>query len=123
MILTMNSTMSNYFNKMFREKVLRAPAGVTLLNERLIVTENLYDHKLVNPDEKNIKIYLSQGVVGFVSKINRHAPGTRYVPITFRPDFYHESFEDLYLDRHYLNGVNTPSRQQLPEDILKTQYA
>ena len=43
--------------------------------------------------------------------------------MNFKPEFYHEEFEELYLDRHYLNGVETNSRQVVPDEILKAQYA
>ena len=91
--------------------------------ERVIVMNDLYGHKLVNEDEDRIRIYLTKGLVGNISKCNRHAAITKYIPIEFKTDFYYEPFTDLYIDRHYLNGVETPSRQIVPDEVLKVKYA
>lgn len=122
MVLTMSEEVSEYFNKLYRSKIMKA-GGFTQLNERMVVMQDMYAHKIVNPDEKNIKVYLTKGMVGTISKCNKHAAGTRYIPISFKPDCYHESFDDLYIDRYYLNGVETPSRQQKPDEFMLTKYA
>lgn len=123
MSITMSEEVRNNINAVYRDKIIKQKTSVNILNERVIVTENMYGHRLVNQDEKKIKLYLTKGLVGYLSKINRHAASTKYVPVEFRPSFYHESFDDLYLDRHYLNGVNGNSRQIIPDEIFKVEYA
>ena len=84
---------------------------------------NMYGHKLVNHDEKKIKVYLTKGTVGTISKINKHALNTKYVPMEFRTDFYYDIFDDLVIDRHYLNKINIQSKQMIPDEILLAEYA
>ena len=83
----------------------------------------MYSHKLVNHDEKKIKVYLTKGTVGTINKINKHALNTKYVPMEFRPDFYYDVFDDLVIDRHYLNKINIQSKQMIPDEILLAEYA
>ena len=89
----------------------------------MIVTSDMYAHKLVNSDEKRIKIYLRKGVIGNLTKVNHHAAVTRFVPIEFRPEFYHESFDNLTLDRYHLNSIQSNSRQQIPDEYIQMEYA
>lgn len=123
MTITMTERMRNEINNTYRNKILKVKDGTNVIGERMIVMDSIYGERLVNEDEKKIKIYLTKGLVGTLSKCNKHAPVTKYVSIDFLPEFYHESFTDLYMDRHYLNGVETPSRQQIPDDIIKLEYA
>lgn len=123
MNLTISDSLRRETNQIFREKILKRKDSVNIVGERLICTETLYSQKLVNPTEKRIKIYLTKGTVGYITKINRHIPSRKYIPIDFRPEFYHESFTSLDLDRHQLNGIQSPSRQIIPDEICKMDYA
>ena len=123
MIITLTDEMMKSVNSVYRDKVMKLKTPINSTNERVIVMNNMYGNKLVNEDEKKIKIYLAKGLVGYISKCNKHAYSTKYIPIDFRPEFYHESFEELYIDRHYLNGTEIPSRQQIPDEVLMVQYA
>lgn len=123
MVITVSEQLRHQINLTYREKILKIKTTQNVPGERVIVMNNMYNQKLVNEDEKKIKIYLTRGLVGYLSKCNKHALITKYVPVDFRPEFYHESFTDLYMDRHYLNGIQTPSRQQIPDDIIEVQYA
>lgn len=123
MTITMTENMRKEINRIYREKILKIKNSINIVGERMVVMDNIYGERLVNEDEKKIKIYLTKGLVGTLSKCNKHAEVTKYVPIDFKPDFYHESFTDLYMNRHYLNGVETPSRQQIPDDIINLEYA
>lgn len=123
MNIALSPDLRKIMNRVYRERIIRAKDTTTQLNEKLIVTEDLHAHKIVNPDEKNVKVYLTKGTVGRVSRINKHAVGTKYVSMDFKPEFYHEAFEDLYLDRHALNEVDSPSRQMIPDEIFKAEYA
>ena len=123
MILALTDDVMDYFNKYYREKILKQQTDLTMLNEKVIIMSDLYGRKIVNSDEEKIKVYLMKGMIGNISKCNKHALSTRYIPVSFKPDCYHESFEDLYMDRFYLNGVDAPSRQLKPDEIMLCKYA
>lgn len=123
MVLTLSDKLRENVISTFRERLLRQKTIKNVIGEKVIVMSDMYGHKLVNPDEKNIKIYLMRGLVGYLSKCNSHAINTKYVPVDFRPEFYHESFEELVMDRHYLNHIDVPSRQIVPDEVIKFEYA
>lgn len=123
MILTLSDEMMKSVNSVYREKVMKLKTPINSVNERVIVMNNMYGNKLVNEDEKKIKVYLAKGTVGYITKCNKHAYSTKYIPIDFKTEFYYEPFEEIYIDRHYLNGIEIPSRQQIPDEILMLQYA
>lgn len=123
MNITMTESMRKEINNVYRSKILKAKGTTNYVGERVIVMESRFADRLVNEDEKKIKIYLHKGLVGTLSKCNKHAEVTKYVPVEFLPEFYFEPFTDLYMDRNYLNGVETPSRQMIPDNILRVQYA
>ena len=123
MNITLNDNLRHNINQIYREKILKRKDTINVINERMIITKDMYAHKLVNQDEKKIKIYLRKGMVGFISKIYHHAEITRFVPIEFRPEFYFESFDDLVLDRYNLNGIQYNSRQMIPDEYVQMEYA
>lgn len=123
MNITLSDNLRNNVNKIYREKIMKRKDNINIVNERMIVTSDMYAHKLVNQDEKNIKVYLRKGVIGFISKINHHVEVTKFVPIEFRPEFYFESFDDLILDRYKLNGIEYNSRQIIPDEVIQMEYA
>lgn len=123
MNITLSDNIRNNINKIYREKIMKRKDTVNTLNERMIVTSDMYAHKLVNQSEKNIKLYLRKGMVGYITKINHHAEITKFVPIEFRPEFYHESFDDLILDRYHLNGIEYNSKQIIPDEFVQMEYA
>lgn len=123
MVLTITDEMSRKINDIYREKIMKFRSIINWPNERVICMSDMYNHKLVNKDEKNIKIYLTKGMIGYINRCNRHAITTKYVPIEFRPEFYFESFDDLIMDRHYLNKINPPCRQIIPDEVIKLDYA
>lgn len=123
MVLTMSNKLRENVNNIFRKRLLKQNTIKNIVGEKVIVMNNMYAHRLVNNDEKKIKIFLTKGLVGYITKCNGHAINTKYVPIELRPEFYHESFDDLIMDRHYLNNINVPSRQIIPDEIINLEYA
>lgn len=123
MNITLSNDLRNEVNDIYRNNILNTKTKVNILNERLIVMNNMYNHKIVNSDEKRVKLFLTRGLVGNITKINRHAPITKYVPVEFKPEFYHDPFDDLVLDRHYLNHLNGNSRQIIPDETMLCEYA
>lgn len=123
MIITMTDEMRNNVNKIYRSEIMKLKTLNTSINERVIVMDTMYGHKLVNSDVKKLKLYLTKGMVGYIDKINKHALSTRYVNMNFRPEFYFEAFEDLSLDRAYLNNIEMKSRQEIPDETIHLEYA
>lgn len=123
MSIALSNSVRDSINTTYRKNVLHKQSSITTVGERLLVTSNLYDQKLVNSDEKRIKVYLTKGIVGTVSKIYKHQESTRYVYTEFTPDFYFEPFTDLMLDRFELNHINAQSRQIVPDEIFHAEYA
>ncbi len=123
MVITLSDSLRSEVNKKYRHKILKQENNINTVGERMIVMDNMYAHRIVNKDESNIKIYLMKGMVGHITKINSHTINTKYVPIEFTPDFYFEQFDDLILDRHYLNNIDVPSRQLIPDETVRMEYA
>lgn len=125
MNLTLGEELRQTINTVYRERVLKQSNTGNLVGERLIVTNSLFGEKLINADNKKLKLTVATGMVGTLTKLNRHALSTRYVPCEFQPDGYHESFSELYLDRYALNGLdpNRSSQEKPDNGVLETQYA
>lgn len=124
MNITISDKLMKQTNEIYRDKILKRKDTTNVVGERLICAETMYAHRLVNPDEKKIKVYLTRGTVGYVTKINRHAASTKYIPFAFKPEFYYAPFEELVLDRHYLNKIEEfKSRQIVPDECCKMEYA
>ena len=110
-------------NRIYRSSILKQKDIINVAGERLIVMEDMYRERLINSDESKIRIFFSKGLVGYINRINKHARGTKYVPFEFRPEFYHDSFDDIILDRHALNQVEFPVHQYIPDEVCQMQYA
>ena len=124
MILTLSTQLRSLINTVYREKILKQSTSKNIIGEKLILTNSLYNEKLSNNNEKRIKIYLHKGLVGNISRCYNHGVNTKYLNIDFKPDFYHESFEDIYIDRYLLNNINSVvSRQEIPDYVLNVEYA
>lgn len=123
MVITLTDNMRDRINQTYRSKILKQKTSVNIVGERIIIMSDMYAHKLVNSNEKNVKVFLRRGLVGKIMKCNRHIPTTKYLPFTFQTDFYYDVFEDLVMDRHYLNKISLPSRQLIPDEITYADYA
>jgi len=123
MNITLTDGLRHNVNRMYRDRIMKCKDSVNVPNERLIVTSDMYGHRIVNQDEKNIKVYLRRGVVGNITRIYKHAESTRFVHFEFKPEFYFEPFEDLTLDRFHLNRIIYNSKQQIPDEYVQMEYA
>ena len=110
-------------NTVYRSRIKHFKLDTNHIGEKVIVMNDLYAKRLINEEEEKVRVYLTRGTVGYITKCMRHAVMTKYVPIEFRPEFYPVSFTGLYMDRHYLNGASAPSRQLAPENIVLFKYA
>ena len=123
MVLTLSDEMRNQVNKIYRSRILKQRSIINVPGERLICMSNMYAHKLVNSNEKKVKVFLTKGIVGKITKCNKHVVSTKYLPIVFQPEFYYDQFDDLTIDRHYLNKIDVPSRQIIPDEVAYFDYA
>jgi len=123
MNITISEKLKDEINILYRNKILKRKNIINVPDERVIVANTLYNRKLVNSDNEKVKVYLTKGTVGTLPKVNKHVVGTKYVGVDFRPDFYHEAFTDLMMDRHYLNKIDVPSQQLTPDEVIKFDYA
>ena len=123
MNLTISNELMNDTNILYRTQIQKNKTGTNRLGDRLILTKDLYDKVLINDKEKKLKIYMTKGVVGKITKLNRHVYRTKYLPIEFTTDFYKVPFTGIALDRHYLNKIEFSNRQLIPEDIAYFDYA
>ena len=122
MILTITEDLSKEINSFYRERIMKLKDEKNIVGEKLICTKSLYREEIINPDNEKVKVFLTAGVVGNISRILRHAVHTKYVEFDFKPDFYHEAFTDLYLDRHYLNSIDMKSYQSKPDEVGYFKY-
>lgn len=123
MIITMTEGMRKEVNKLYRRRILKLESNINIPGERLILYKNDYREEIVNEDEENIKIYLHKGLVGKISRCYKHREVTKYLNMDFQPDFYHKAFEELMLDRHFLNNIHYNSKQEIPDKVNYFQYA
>ena len=123
MILTLTDQTAEEVNRVYRERVLHIKGTETKVGERVVIMDDMHSERITNPDEKNIKLYLTRGLVGTINKCNRHAETTRFIPFDFITDFYYEPFVELYLDRYYLNKIRLNSRQAIPDEYVRVKYA
>lgn len=123
MNITITDELRETVNNIYRAKILRRKDIINVIGEKVLCESNLYNESLVNNNNKKIKVYLVKGTIGQLTKVNKHAINTKYVGINFRPDFYHEEFMDLVMDRHYLNNINVNSVQAVPEEPVLFSYA
>lgn len=123
MIITMTEEMRKQINHTYRRRILKLNSLINVVGERLIVAKTDYSEKITNPDEKKIKIYLHKGLVGTISRCYKHREITKFLNMDFQPDFYHESFDELMMDRHYLNNINYDSKQEIPDKVNYFEYA
>ena len=123
MNITITDELRTAVNNIYRTKILKRKDVINIVGERVLCESNLYSESLINNDNKKIKVYLVKGTIGYLTKVNKHAMNTKYVGINFRPDFYHEDFMDLVMDRHYLNNIKANSVQMVPEEPILFSYA
>lgn len=123
MNITISDDLANEVNQLYRNKILHKKDNINITNERVIVDNSLYNEILTNNDNNKVKVYLTKYLIGYLSKVNRHVSSTKYVTINFKPEFYHDEFNNIIMDRHYLNNINTPNKQIIPEESLKLKYA
>jgi hypothetical protein len=123
MNITLSEQLRHEINSIYRERIMNRKDTINVVGERVIVTDPLYRERLKNLDNKKVRLYLTKGLVGYLTKVNKHQPGTRFTMVDLRPDGYHDSFVSLALDRYYLNSISGNSRAEMPDEILRVEYA
>jgi hypothetical protein len=123
MNITVSEELRHAINNIYRNRVMHRKDIVNVVGERVITESSIYNEGLVNNDNKNVKVHLTKGLVGYLTKVNKHAPTTKYVTVNFKPEFYHDEFLDLVMDRHHLNNFDLKSTQIVPDEPMKFSYA
>lgn len=123
MNITITEALRNEVNNIYRNKIMGLKDITNVMGEKVITESAIYDEVLTNSENKKVKVNLTKGIVGYLSKVNKHALVTKYVGINFRPEFYHEEFVDLVMDRHHLNNMDIKSTQMIPDEPMKFSYA
>lgn len=123
MILTLTDELRNEINKQYREKILNNNDSRLSVNERIICKNTLWSAKLVNKDNSKVKVYLTNGLIGTLSRVPRHALTTKFINVDIKPEFYHDSFEEIDINRFYPNNINIQSRQLEPDEYINIEYA
>ena len=123
MNLTISKEMADRVNTLYRDKIMKGNPDVNHVGERLVVAQTLYDHAISSRIEPRLRFYFVSGMIGEISKINRHVAKTKYVPFEFTPEWSDQPFTGMSLNRNFLNHVDYPSRQIIPKSIALMDYA
>lgn len=123
MNITITDELRYAINDIYRTKILHRKDTINVVGEKVISETNLYNQPLVNNDNKKVKVHLVKGTIGYLTKVNKHVINTKYVGINFRPEFYHDEFIDLVMDRHHLNKIDFKSVQMIPDEPILFSYA
>lgn len=83
-------------NQMAHNDWLRHKTPYPAIGEKMVCRQN-------NWEEEVDGIFLTNGLVGEITDINRSKAYAGYLTVSFRPTFMKESFENLKLDLRYLN--------------------
>lgn len=121
MIIVENERSAISVNQLYRENIMKFKTRTNHIEERLILMENGHDY-IENKTESKIKFYLSKYTTGTIIRIDPHNINRKYVSITFKPDSYHEPFNDVWVDRFYLNKFTNRSIQYAYYPPLKFDY-
>jgi ATP-dependent exoDNAse (exonuclease V) alpha subunit len=123
MNITITNDLRNEINNIYRSRIIGLKDMTNIAGEKVITESSIYNEKLTNDGNKKVKVHLTKGIVGYLTRVNKHAVTTKYVNVNFRPEFYHEEFMDIIMDRHYLNNIDLRSTQMIPGDNIKFSYA
>jgi hypothetical protein len=123
MTLTMTNELRNEINKSYRSEVLHVNDTRIITGEKVIAVSTLWNQRIKDKDNPNVRVYLAKGIIGNLTKVNKHALITKYINVDFKPDFYHETFYSLDMDRYYTNRLLQDSKQSSPDEELLFEYA
>lgn len=96
MIITPLNSIRDDINNYIRRKVLHIKSDLPVIGDKLICRQNDWDRSV----EGNL--YLTTGLVGEVTNINRSLAGDKYMNIDFLPDIANDEFFNLMLDVSYI---------------------
>ena len=100
MIITGTNRTRYNINKYYRERFKNFKnLDFPHINEKVICRKNNWDMCLDG------KIYLTNGISGFVEKVYRESFNGRTLKIDFRPDFSKSTFRNIYIDYKHLYAM------------------
>lgn len=83
-------------NNLIRYDIIGRKDANPVIGDKIICRQNNWDKEVDG-------IFLTNGLVGFITDVDRSRSRRGYTMIGFRPDFMDTSFEDLQMDIKYLN--------------------
>lgn len=95
-IITATNRARDDINNHIRHNVLKIKSELPVIGDKLICRQNDWDRSI----EGNI--FLTTGMTGVVTDINRSLASHRYMSINFQPDISDEEFFNLMLDSSYI---------------------
>ena len=111
-----NKTRSE-LNKYVREEIYHMPKNNIGIGEKLICRENCWDLQLDDI------VYLTNGMIGYVTNINYEDSTKNGLVFDFRPEFVQDAcFEEIILDWHYLNDLSYEERKDYIAEHIKFEH-
>lgn len=95
-IITATNRARDDINHHIRKNVLQIKSDLPIVGDRLICRQNDWDRCIDG------NIYLTTGMTGTVTDINRSLAANRYMCIDFQPDISDSEFVNLFLDSAYI---------------------
>jgi exodeoxyribonuclease-5 len=86
-----------------------------VFGDKIICRQNDWDRQVDG-------IYLTNGLVGYITNIDKSHCSSKYLTIDFRPDFMKEAFEDLKLDYQYIKLPLADKLEYGMSDYNKFEY-
>lgn len=95
-IITATNRARDDINYHIRHNVLGIQSDLPVMGDKLICRQNNWDRSI----EGNI--YLTNGMIGHVTDVNRSLASHRYMSINFQPEISDEEFFNLMIDSAYI---------------------
>ena len=106
-IITGTNRLRSEVNRLFREEILAIDnLEYPNFNEKIICRKNKWSESI----KENGKIYLTNGLAGYVDEIQKSTYNKNTMVIDFKPDFTRNVFKNLKISIPYINtdpGQNT----------------
>lgn len=95
MIICGKNKTRDMFNTNIRRDILNRKSIDPIIGDKIICRQNNWDYSLGD-------IFLTNGLIGYITSLSTSSLYKGYLTIDFRPDFMEESFENLELDYKFI---------------------
>lgn len=117
MIITPLNSVRDDVNNYIRHKVLNIRGDVPVIGDKLICRQNDWERSVDG------NLFLTTGLVGEVTNINRSLAGDKYMNIDFLPDIADEEFYNLMIDVPYIKKSYDERKYHGFSSYEKFEYA